>query len=104
MNTADFQTKLVLRRQDLTKRLQKIEHDLDQPMDADSEERSVEREDDEMLEQLGQAGLEELKHIDLALSRIDAGTYGICPTCEEPISSARLNAVPTALLCRNCAS
>lgn len=104
MDTSNFQSKLMLRRQELTKRLHKIEHDLDQPMDADAEERSVEREDDEVLEHLGQAGLDELKHIELALSRIDAGTYGICATCEEPISTARLDAVPTALLCRNCAS
>ncbi|MEP0519103.1 MAG: TraR/DksA family transcriptional regulator [Hyphomicrobiales bacterium] len=104
MDSAIFRSKLNLRREELTKRLHKIENDLDQPTNADVEERSVEREDDEMLENLGQSGLEEIKHIDLALSRIDAGTYGICATCKEPISIARLEAVPTALLCRNCAS
>lgn len=104
MDTANFQSKLNLRRQELNKRLNKIERDLDQPMDADSEERSVEREDDEVLEHLGQAGLDELKHIELALGRIDRRTYGTCATCEEPISIARLEAVPTALVCRNCAN
>lgn len=34
-----------------------------------------------------------------ALVRLDDGTYGVCQTCGEPISPARLEAVPWA---RNC--
>lgn len=102
MDISHFQTRLITRQKELTERLHKIEHDLDQPMDADVEERSVEREDDEVLEHLGRSGLTELKRIEMALSRMEEGTYGTCATCEEPISIARLEAVPTALLCRNC--
>lgn len=104
MDVVEFQSRLMQRREELNNRLHKIEHDLDQPMNADTEDRSVEREDDEVLEHLGQAGLSELKHIDLALLRIEGGTYGVCASCEEPISTERLNAVPTALLCRKCAN
>jgi DnaK suppressor protein len=37
-----------------------------------------------------------------ALQGIDAGEYGICADCEEPISERRLAAVPWAQLCVRC--
>ncbi|MGI9379849.1 MAG: TraR/DksA family transcriptional regulator [Methyloligellaceae bacterium] len=41
--------------------------------------------------------------IQVALDRIANGTYGICVSCEQPISTERLEAVPHASRCRNCA-
>ena len=40
--------------------------------------------------------------IDLALRKIDEGTYGICEECEEPIAVKRLQARPEAPLCIQC--
>lgn len=40
--------------------------------------------------------------IDAALARVDAGTYGLCEACGEPIPEARLEAVPEATLCVGC--
>ncbi len=37
-----------------------------------------------------------------ALRRIDAGTYGICESCGQPIGKARLLAFPRATLCVAC--
>jgi len=37
-----------------------------------------------------------------ALISIDAGTYGFCAHCEEPIAPKRLAAVPWARLCLAC--
>jgi RNA polymerase-binding transcription factor len=37
-----------------------------------------------------------------ALARIDAGTYGICESCGQPIGKARLQAFPRATLCVAC--
>ena len=37
-----------------------------------------------------------------ALARIDAGTYGTCDSCGEPIGKARLQAFPRAVLCVSC--
>jgi DnaK suppressor protein len=37
-----------------------------------------------------------------ALARIDAGTYGTCESCGEPIGKARLQAFPRATLCVTC--
>ena len=34
--------------------------------------------------------------------RIDAGTFGSCATCSEPIGSARLRARPETELCIDC--
>ena len=36
------------------------------------------------------------------MNPIDQGTYGICPECEEPISTKRLDAVPWARYCVTC--
>ncbi len=40
--------------------------------------------------------------IELALRKIDEGTYGVCEECEEPISTKRLEARPEAPLCIQC--
>jgi DnaK suppressor protein len=40
-----------------------------------------------------------LAEIDDALGRIDAGTYGTCVVCGDPIPEERLAAVPYATLC-----
>ncbi|MGA8185290.1 MAG: TraR/DksA family transcriptional regulator [Terriglobia bacterium] len=43
-----------------------------------------------------------LRAIDDALARISRNAYGNCEACEEPISAARLTAVPWTRLCLNC--
>lgn len=43
-----------------------------------------------------------MEKIDLALKKIDVGTYGICEECEEPISLKRLQARPETPLCIQC--
>jgi DnaK suppressor protein len=40
--------------------------------------------------------------IDAALTRVDAGTYGLCESCGKPIPPARLEVVPEATLCVSC--
>ncbi len=42
--------------------------------------------------------------IKAALDRIQAGDYGICESCGEPISPKRLHAIPWATLCVRCQS
>ncbi|MBK9293740.1 MAG: TraR/DksA C4-type zinc finger protein [Oligoflexia bacterium] len=43
-----------------------------------------------------------LQKIELALSKIDDGTYGTCESCEEPIEPKRLEARPVATMCIAC--
>lgn len=43
-----------------------------------------------------------LYHLNMALERIEEGTYGFCEECGKPISEDRLEAVPHARLCIDC--
>jgi|SRR5450830_942154 len=44
----------------------------------------------------------ELRSVDAALARIEAGTYGQCINCGIQIPAARLHAAPDALRCIVC--
>src|SRR5262249_29769831 len=44
-----------------------------------------------------------LEQIELALSRIADGTYGTCESCGAAIPKARLQAIPYAMKCVECA-
>ena len=44
----------------------------------------------------------ELADVELALARIDVGTYGMCCDCGRAIGRRRLVAYPTARRCRGC--
>jgi RNA polymerase-binding transcription factor DksA len=46
---------------------------------------------------------EHLVAIDVALRKIDSGTYEICDMCGEPIGAERLAARPASLICVRCA-
>ena len=62
---------------------------------------NVERERDLALSAQAMAAVED---IDKALIKIDAGTYGICERCGQPIPKERLKALPYAALCVACKS
>lgn len=81
---------------ELENRLHKIETDLEATPNADFEERATERGNDEVLEEIGQTGLQEIRAIRAALKRIEDGTYGICVNTGEPIPEERLDAIPYA--------
>ena len=45
-----------------------------------------------------------LREVERALEKLDAGTYGVCERCGQPIAPARLEAMPAVSTCINCAS
>ena len=51
---------------------------------------------------LGQRLEESLKEVEHALEKYEAGTYGLCDSCGQPIERARLEAIPQASLCLKC--
>ena len=51
---------------------------------------------------LGEKDRNKLAQIDLALHRIEDGSYGVCESCGEKIAKARLLALPFTQLCIAC--
>jgi len=51
---------------------------------------------------LGKRLQEALNEIEHALAKYEAGTYGLCDSCGQPIEEARLEAMPQASLCLKC--
>ena len=68
---------------------------------ADSSQVTAERGEVEALANSLKESLAEVEH---ALAKFEAGTYGLCESCGEPIAPVRLEAKPAARLCINCAS
>lgn len=71
---------------------------------ADWEDTSAEQRDAALLDAIGERELRRLDAIESALLRIDAGTYGTCEVCGEPIEEGRLRTLPEASRCLGCAS
>ena len=91
------------RLRELRERVGRIQRDLKSARDPDSEERAVELDNDEVLERLDARGAEEIRAIEGALRRIEAGTYGVCSRCGGEVSARRLAALPYTDLCVECA-
>lgn len=66
---------------------------------ADSGSASFER---ETAQSLSRHARRILVEIDDAIRRMDAGTFGACERCEQPIDLERLEAIPYARLCMDC--
>ena len=47
---------------------------------------------------------EQLDDVERALGKLDGGSYGTCENCCKDIQEARLEAMPAARLCIDCAS
>jgi DnaK suppressor protein len=58
--------------------------------------------DDEVVAAVMDTRARQLEEIDRALADIDAGRYGICRECGEPIAKARLKILPFATRCVAC--
>jgi RNA polymerase-binding transcription factor DksA len=97
------ETVLRSRLEELEARLHGIEEELDSHTERDWEEIAVEREVDEVLEGMGQAGLAEMEAIRAALARVADDSYGFCVRCGAPISEERLDVLPATPFCRTCA-
>ena len=67
--------------------------------EADAGAKTYERENEFVMTSNSRQLLEQTEK---ALARIDAGSYGVCESCGEPIGKARLTAFPRAVLCVTC--
>ncbi|MER7974439.1 TraR/DksA C4-type zinc finger protein [Streptomyces sp. NPDC096080] len=67
--------------------------------DADTGTKNITREHEMALAANAREMLQQTEH---ALQRLDAGTYGLCENCGNPIGKARMQAFPRATLCVEC--
>lgn len=72
--------------------------------DAEEVERATEQWDATVVARLGETDARVLGDVVAALRRLEAGTYGECVTCGKAIGDARLDALPTATACIDCAN
>ena len=103
MQYEDLKATLEQRLADLQVRLSSIKRDASQSHSGDSAEQAQERENDEVVDAIGIETTQSIRVIQSALDRITAGSYGSCAKCGEDIGQARLEAVPEAVRCVNCA-
>lgn len=98
-----YKTQLEQEKRRILMEIEKAEpQDFGGDVESDLSEESDEAED--MNDQLAvQASLKEtLSEVDLALARIQKGTYGKCEKCGADIETKVLDLVPESALCENC--
>ena len=106
-DSAAVRTRLLARQRELTDRGVRLHADQRReadPLSTDAPDRAIQRENDVVVDSLGDAVAIELAAIKQAMARLDAGRYGVCTSCGHEISAKRLKAVPYATQCQSCAS
>lgn len=98
---ADARRELEALRTDLLARNQELSVTSDDPLAyddnfADSGQVAAELGENQALLAANHEQLDDVQH---ALEKIEAGEYGNCETCGEPISDVRLEAMPAARYC-----
>lgn len=107
MDKNRIRARLVELRSRIAARLARIDKHIshrDEPLPPDSADRAAEIANRETLEGLEEGSDVELRQIDRALSRLDAGEYGKCEACGDLIAKARLEVLPFATRCITCAT
>ena len=98
---------LLAREAELRDRVRRVEDDLRRevtPLPQDAPDAAVILENDEILQAVEETARGELRQIERALERLEAGTYGVCDECGKRIEEERLRAVSYAVHCRDCAA
>ncbi len=83
--------------------LERVDEQLSE-RDSEDVERATEQWDATVVARLGETDAHVLGDVVAALRRLDDGTYGRCQVCEEDIGDQRLDALPTATQCIECAT
>ncbi len=110
----EFRAQLEAERQRLSELIAEHEHELEEarltetsadrspdPGSADAGSMKFEYEKELSLER---NSIDLLHKVERALARVEDGTYGFCESCGVEIPLARLDVLPYATMCVNCAS
>jgi len=106
-NLRSIREGLLERGAELRNRARRVQEDLRReytPLPRDAPDAAVVMENDEVLEAVHESAQSELRQIDRALARMEAGTYGLCQDCGRHIEAGRLRVVPYATRCQSCAT
>jgi RNA polymerase-binding transcription factor DksA len=101
----DARQRLLARAGDLRERLRRVQADLGrarEPLPRDSADAAIVMENDEVLRAIESTSTSEIRHIEHALERLDAGAFGVCENCGGDVGAPRLQAVPYATRCGDC--
>ena len=95
--------KLLDKQQELSDRIKATQategHEVKEGLDSNAQLWEV----SEVRDGLDDEAATELNQINEALARLDAGEYGFCKSCGNEIGAMRLEALPYATLCIDCA-
>lgn len=98
-----IRARLMQQKADLQKRVTSIHEHARDPLEQDSAEQAAQLGNVAVVSALESEAFTQIAQIDAALQRLEAGTYGTCVTCGEPISEGRLKVRPAATQCLECA-
>jgi RNA polymerase-binding protein DksA len=98
-----LKAELEQRLEQMQSRLASIKKDVTRSHSGDSAEQAQERENDEVVDAIGNETAQSIRVLQAALNRIEDGSYGLCDNCGKEIGEGRLTAVPEATRCVNCA-
>jgi DnaK suppressor protein len=97
--------RLLAKKDELLKDLAKNREVTDETVDESAQDmvdRATSAYTKEFAYSLSEADRRVLILIDQALERLDAGTYGTCVHCAQPVQEKRIEAVPWARHCLDC--
>jgi DnaK suppressor protein len=100
-----FKEKLVKRREEIIKILNNLTNEIKEltcTEVCDEGDEAVSAMDSGRKQQIYLTLKNELEEINVAIKKIDEGTYGICEMCDEPINKERLLIKPHAKYCIIC--
>jgi len=100
---SDTENRLLALRDELQRRLGKTQSEERRETAEDEDSNAQLWEASEIRDGLDDEAVGELRQVNRALERLNAGTYGICAVCDEPIDPRRLEALPFAEICISCA-
>jgi RNA polymerase-binding transcription factor len=106
MNTEDVKARLQEYQSSISVRRAKLArhvHHREEPLPQDFAEQAVELENNETMLALEDELSEQEREVERALARLENGSYGVCVECGESIAEERLQALPAAALCFDCA-
>ena len=103
-SVTQFESRLKVMQSELNNKLDSIKENVTTAANADWNEQAQERENDEVLDALGNEVRRELNLVNSALHRINIGEYEFCNDCGKHINPSRLEILPYTQYCIDCAS